>query len=208
MTLVKICGITNLEDALEAMDAGADMLGFNFFPPSPRYLAPIDAKEIIDELPADVMTIGVFVNESTPEDVVDKAKQAGVTGVQLHGDESPNFCSSLKNQFVVKTLGVGNEFDPATALAYDVDAIMLDAKDEELRGGTGQVINWTVAREVQRLGPKVFLAGGLGPANVVEAIRCVRPYAVDACSSLEQRPGKKDINRVRQFIELVHAVKP
>lgn len=208
MTLVKICGITNLEDALEAVNAGADMLGFNFYPPSPRYISPEDARRIIDKLPGDLMTIGVFVNESTPERVEEVASKTGITGVQLHGDESPDYCSALNHRYVVKALAVGEDFAPSAVLAYDVNAILLDAKDGRLRGGTGRVVDWTIAREVRCLGPKIFLAGGLSPANVVEAIHFVDPYAVDACSALEYQPGRKDHARVRHFVKMVRDVKP
>jgi phosphoribosylanthranilate isomerase len=208
MTLVKICGITNVEDALHSVSAGADMLGFNFFPRSPRYIPPDEARQIIDQLPADLLTFGVFVNEVTPERVMEIASLAGVTGVQLHGDETPEYCGACMDRYVVKSFAVGDDFAPAKVLKYNVNAIMLDASHGELRGGTGRLADWNLARQTQRFGARIFLAGGLSPANVVEAIKCVEPYAVDACSLLEERPGKKDNQLVRQFIQLVHSVKP
>jgi phosphoribosylanthranilate isomerase len=203
MTLVKICGISNLADALSAVDAGADMLGFNFYRPSPRYIKPKDAHEIIDQLPATVLTVGVFVNEPSPDEVERIANEAGVAALQLHGDESPDYCVALKDRFVIKVFGVGEKFAPEEPARYDVAAIMLDAFDRKAWGGTGRVIDWSVARQTRELVPKVFLSGGLSPENVAEAIETVDPYAVDACSSLEFSPGRKDPARVRSFVAAV-----
>jgi phosphoribosylanthranilate isomerase len=208
MTLIKICGITNLEDALAAVDAGADTLGFNFYKPSPRYVAPQAARQIIDQLPDAVLTVGVFVNEESPQSVKDLARHAGITAIQLHGDESPDYCQSLKGHYVIKALSAATDFDVQHARAYDVQAIMLDTKDDALRGGTGRVFNWSIAREVKHAVPKLFLAGGLGPENIEEAITTVRPYAVDACSALEEVPGKKNHERMRAFVNTVRSVKP
>jgi len=203
MTLIKICGITNLTDALHAVHAGADALGFNFYHPSPRYIEPSKAREIIDKLPQSVLKVGVFVNE---EAVLSIANEAGVNALQLHGDETPEYCSKLKNWFVVKTLSVDEKFEAQKCLEYEVDAIMLDAKHPNLRGGTGQVIDWSIARSIQQLGVKVILAGGLSPENVQEAIKVVKPYAVDACSALESDPGKKDQQKVSTFIQTIRAM--
>ena len=208
MTLVKICGITNLDDARDAIGAGADLLGFNFYEPSSRYLRPEIARKIIDTLPKHVLPVGVFVNEHTPEQVKEIAKASGVRAVQLHGDESPGYCEALAEFYVIKTLAVGDNFVPHQVLSYTVNAIMLDAKDDRLRGGTGRVVNWDIAAEVRRLGQDVFLAGGLSPENVETAIRLVAPYAVDACSSLESAPGKKDKVKMTEFIMRAHDVKP
>lgn len=208
MTFVKICGITSLDDALDAFNAGADMLGFNFYTRSPRYISPDTARKIIAELPDGVMTIGVFVNEPVPEDVVKVASFAGLAGVQLHGDESPAYCAAVNTGYIIKSLAVGDDFRPEVLLDYDVDALLLDAKHETLRGGTGTVANWSRAKVATQLGKKIILAGGLSIANVEVAIRLVEPYAVDACSSLEKSPGVKDKSLVQQFIELAHAVKP
>ena len=200
MTLIKICGITNLTDALNAVDTGADALGFNFYLPSPRYIAPAKAREIIDQLPPNVLKVGVFVNEPS---LISIANDAGINALQLHGDESPEYCSKLKGWFVVKTLPVDDKFDPKKWREYQVDAIMLDAKHPNLRGGTGQVIDWTLARSVQDMGAKVVLAGGLSSENVREAITAVSPYAVDACSALESGPGRKDQKKVSAFIQTI-----
>jgi phosphoribosylanthranilate isomerase len=206
MTLIKICGITNLDDAHAAVAAGADALGFNFYSRSPRYITPESARAIIDTLPASILTIGVFVNESSPDAVRAIADRAGVKAVQLHGDESPDYCRALNS--VIKNFSVSSSFDVDQIRAYDVDAIMLDTKDNRLRGGTGRVFDWSIAQQVRQLVPKLYLAGGLSPENVSDAIEFVRPYAVDACSSLEDKPGIKNHERMRVFVSAVRSVKP
>jgi phosphoribosylanthranilate isomerase len=207
MTLVKICGITNLPDALAAVEAGADLLGFNFYPPSPRYIEPRKAREIIDQLPRHVLTVGVFVNQETPDSLRQIATEAGVAAVQLHGDESAAYCQELADLYVIKVLAVRKKFNVQLAAAYDVKAIMLDASDKKLRGGTGRVFDWSVAEEVRKLVPRLFLAGGLSTENVQQAISLVNPYGVDACSSLEDVPGKKNHQRLRAFVKSVRDVK-
>ena len=208
MTLVKICGITNLEDALAAVAAGADALGFNFYKPSPRYITPQHAREIVEQLPESVLTVGVFVNEE-PDAVRAIAGEAGLRALQLHGDESPAYCQELAiNYYVIKTFAVSETLDVQTVNAYKVEAIMLDTKHNHLRGGTGQVFDWSVARQAAATIPKLFLAGGLSPENVENAIKTVRPYAVDTCSALEDRPGKKNEERMRVFVNAVRSVAP
>ena len=205
MTLVKICGITNLQDAQLCIAAGADALGFNFYRPSPRYIEPRVARSIIDQLRSHVLTVGVFVNEATPALVEQIASEAGVAALQLHGDETPDYCRELTNRRVIKVLATNNDFQPQNALAYDVDTIMLDAFHVKLRGGTGQTIDWDLARQTRELVPRLILAGGLSAENVNDAISAVSPYGVDACSSLENSPGKKLPERVKAFIEAVRA---
>lgn len=200
MVFVKICGITNLEDALAALSAGADALGFNFYSRSSRFITPARARRIIEELPSEALSVGVFVNESEPEEVKRMADEAGVRAVQLHGDESPAYCRALRERFVIKALRVGADFRPESVLEYETDAILLDAFDRDARGGTGRVIDWRLARRTSELVPKLFLAGGLTVENVTEAIAAARPYAVDACSGLECAPGRKDAQRVQTFI--------
>ena len=207
MTLVKICGITSLADARAAVDAGADALGFNFYPRSPRYISPTNAREIIDQLPDSVMKVGVFVNEKL-QSLLTIATEANLSAVQLHGDEPPDYCRQLGEKYVIKALGATSEFDWSAVTAYGVQAIMLDTKDERLRGGTGRVFDWSIAQHPDNSIPRLFLAGGLSPENVADAIATVRPYAVDACSSLEQMPGKKDHERVRAFVKAVRSIKP
>jgi phosphoribosylanthranilate isomerase len=203
MTFIKICGITNLEDARGAVEAGADALGFNFYRPSSRYIEPAVAREIIDQLPKAVLTVGVFVNEDTPETVKSIGTEAGIGAIQLHGNESPEYCRQFKDWYLIKALAVDERFDERRALDYDVDAIMLDASHKELRGGTGQVIDWSIAQRVSLFGLRMFLAGGLSPENVSEAIATVNPYGVDSCSRLESARGKKDQGRVKEFVKTV-----
>lgn len=202
MTFVKICGITNLGDALLSIEAGADAIGFNFYRPSPRYVEPAAVRRIVEQLPARILTVGVFVNAETPKSVENIANETGVAALQLHGDESPDYCSALGGRFVIKVLAVTTDFEPEDALAYNVQAIMLDAFDRK-RGGTGRVIDWPRARRTRELVPKLFLAGGLSPENVGAAITTVDPYGVDACSALEISPGKKSSERVRAFVSAV-----
>jgi phosphoribosylanthranilate isomerase len=206
MTLIKICGITSLDDAHAAVAAGADALGFNFYKPSPRYITPESAREIIDTLPDSILTVGVFVNEESPETVSAIADRSGIKAVQLHGDESPDYCRALNP--VIKNFSVSTSFDIDQISAYEVDAIMLDTKDNRLHGGTGRVFDWSIAQQVSRIFPKLFLAGGLSPENVREAIEMVQPYAVDACSSLEDKPGIKNHERMRIFVNAVRSVRP
>jgi phosphoribosylanthranilate isomerase len=207
MTLVKICGITSLDDALAAADAGADALGFNFYARSPRYISPPNAREITNQLAPSILKVGVFVNEEL-QSLLTIASEADLTAVQLHGDESPEYCSDLTATYVIKAFGAR---DNLAVSSYQVDAIMLDTKDDLLRGGTGRVFDWTIAQRATSFiannsKPRLFLAGGLSPENVAEAIATVRPYAVDACSSLEQTPGKKNHARMRAFVNAVRSV--
>jgi phosphoribosylanthranilate isomerase len=201
MVFVKICGITNLDDALAAVDAGADALGFNFYTGSSRFITTSAARSIIEKLPAGVLTVGVFVNESGPEDVGRMAEEAGVGAVQLHGDESPAYCEALRSRFLIKALLAGQDFVPESVLDYRADAILLDAFDPHARGGTGRVFDWQLARRTAQLVPKLFLAGGLTAENIAQAIAVASPYAVDACSGVECAPGRKDALRVRAFIK-------
>ena len=207
MVLVKVCGITNLDDALAAADAGADALGFNFYRRSPRYLAPLVARPIVDHLREsypEVLTVGVFVNESL-EVINEIAEAAGVSALQLHGNESPEYCEALKDRYLIKAFSTSKEFVPEQVLDYAVQAIMLDAVAKDAFGGTGKLSNWSVARQTRALVPRLFLAGGLSPENVAEAISQVNPYAVDACSRLESGPGQKDHAKVRAFVAAVRA---
>lgn len=208
MTLVKLCGITNLEDAVEAVKAGADALGFNFYGKSPRYVSPEVAHQIIEQLPGEVLKIGVFANVESPAQVADIARVAGVSALQLHGHESAEYCKALSEWSVIKALHVSADFDVQQVTTYEVEAIMLDAGHRKLLGGTGQLFDWSIADQVRRLVPKLFLAGGLTAENVAEAIRFVNPYAVDACSSIEDEPGKKNHERMRAFVKAVRSVKP
>lgn len=210
MVRVKICGITNLEDARAAIDAGADMLGLNFYRSSPRYIAPDAARELTNSLrmyDRQIESVGVFVDEPI-DNVSDIAVMTGIDMVQLHGDESPAFCEELNTRDglrVIKALRAAAEFRPVNAQEYRVHAIMIDAFHRGLRGGTGKTVDVNLARETRELVPRLFLSGGLSPENVAAAINEVRPYAVDACSLLESAPGKKDAARMRAFVAAVHS---
>ena len=210
---VKICGITNLEDALAAVEAGADMLGFNFYERSPRFVESGTAREIIKSVRAKrppIEMIGVFVNEPI-EKILRIADETGLDGIQLHGDETGEFCAQLKNslgqRIVIKAVNADPAFDLKALSHNAVDAIMIDAFDPNLRGGTGRTADWNIARQAAQTIPNVILAGGLSPENVAEAIAAVQPYGVDACSSLEASPGKKNVERVTEFVNAVRASK-
>jgi phosphoribosylanthranilate isomerase len=210
MVRVKICGITNFADARAAIDAGADMLGVNFYRPSPRYITPDTARELVNalkSLDSPVEVVGVFVNE-TIDSVIEIAMSTGIDSVQLHGDESPSFCEEVNTREglqVIKALRASEEFAPQDARQYPVHAIMLDAFHRTLRGGTGENVDLNVARETRKLVPRLFLSGGLSPENVAAAIHEVGPYAVDACSLLESSPGKKDALRMEAFVRAVRS---
>jgi len=206
---VKICGITNLEDANAALDAGADMLGFNFYRPSPRFIEPSTAREIIDRIrlkDRHAAMVGVFVDESSSE-VARIAAEVKLDGLQLHGEETVEYFRRLKRacpqQFLIKAFQSNSSLQLSTLRKYSPDAVMIDAFDPRLRGGTGKVADWTTAKTIAAELPRVFLAGGLSPENVREAIAAVQPYAVDACSSLEVSPGKKSPSRMKDFVDAV-----
>ena len=199
---IKICGITNPEDALAAIEFGADALGFNFYQKSPRYISPAAASEIISQLPGGVMNVGVFVNSSLAE--VDQIyTQSSVVYVQLHGDETPAFVerlADLTGAISIKAIRVSEDFDPHTALDYDVEYYLLDAASPTAYGGTGETFNWDAALRLKPFGAKFFLAGGLTPENVAEAVRQVQPFGVDVCSGVELSKGKKDHKKLAEFI--------
>lgn len=203
MVKVKICGITNYEDAAAAVDAGADALGFVFFRESPRYLTPEDAGRIIRRLPPFIATVGVFVNESRLV-IEEIASTAGLSVVQLHGDESPEVCRlsrRIVKAFRVRSLESLGAFGQYKDL---VSAFLLDTYSTEGYGGTGQVFNWDIAVEAKQYG-RIILAGGLTPDNVGDAVRHVRPYAVDVSSGVESGKGRKDHLRMKLFIEQARA---
>lgn len=193
MTKVKICGITNLEDALLSAKFGADALGFNFYEKSPRYILPEAAREIIDELPENVLNVGVFVNEDLDK-IVEIAKTANLDAIQLHGEETPEFAKELKTKTgleIIKAFRVSEDFKPEDVLQYEVDAILLDAYSSREHGGTGETFDWEIAKKVKEVFPKMYLAGGLQITNIETAIYEVQPFFVDFCSSIEIIKGKK-----------------
>jgi phosphoribosylanthranilate isomerase len=193
---VKICGLTRPEDALAAARLGADALGFNFWPRSKRFVPPDQAGEIVRRLPAGVATFGVFVDPSR-EEVLAALAASGVAVAQLHGDEPPALCASLPVP-VVKAIRVESSASLAQLASYEVRAFLLDAPSPGY-GGSGRTFDWALAGEVARELP-VILAGGLAPENVAEAVRTVRPLAVDVASGVESAPGVKDLARLEAFI--------
>ena len=200
MVRVKICGITNREDARCAVEHGTDALGFIFFPPSPRYIRPEQAREIIRGLPPFVTPVGVFVNEDR-ERIASVATSTGLRAIQLHGDESPEECRGHAVP-VIRALRVGRGFDPAAMEAYPVETFLLDTARPGLYGGTGETFDWTFARAGVAYG-RIILSGGINPENVTEAIRSVSPYAVDCGSGVEAEPGRKDHEKVAAFFQAV-----
>lgn len=205
MVQLKVCGITSLADAQAALAIGATYLGFNFYPPSPRYIAPDAAHAILAELPDSTVSVGIFVNEPAPAAVLAMMQQSGVHWAQLHGDETPEYCRQVGADRVIKALRVDTNFDPQTTLRYPAAAILLDAYDKQLYGGTGQVTDWRVARQTAHL-TRLFLAGGLAPDNIMEAVRTVQPYAVDVNSGVESAPGRKDAEKLRLLKEALDSI--
>ena len=199
---VKVCGITSYEDAALALDQGVSALGFNFYPQSPRYLDPIAARSIIQRLPPFAAAVGLFVNVPSVLEVIRVAQLAGVRILQLHGDESPDFCRQLSGWPLIKAVRVGDEPLPENLKEFQVAAFLLDRRDENLFGGTGKSFDWRRAQEVKWAHP-IILAGGLTPENVGDAIRTVRPYAVDVSSGVESQPGKKDAAKLVAFMNEV-----
>jgi len=202
-TRVKICGITNLEDALCAVVAGADALGFVFYKDSPRYIRPEKAGEIISALPPFVTTVGLFVN-ATPETIKSTMQITGLGVVQLHGDETSEDCCLIPYP-VIKAVRVKDEDSLAGTDSYKVSALLLDAWNDQYYGGTGENFDWQLAKKLTGSSP-LILAGGLSPENVAEAIRVVNPYAVDVSSGVEKSPGNKDHDKVCQFIQQVRKI--
>ncbi|HYK92356.1 MAG TPA: phosphoribosylanthranilate isomerase [Acidobacteriota bacterium] len=202
MVKVKVCGLTSYEDAALALAEGVDALGFNFYKRSPRYIKPAEARSIIRRLPPFTATVGVFVNVSDPAEVTETACVAGVQILQLHGDESPEYCRQLSDWTLIKAVRPGKDFTPASLTGYAAQAFLLDTKDDFLFGGTGKTSEWSLAAGIKRLAP-IILAGGLHAGNVGEAIRTVLPYGVDVCSGVENSPGKKDSAKLREFMREV-----
>ena len=202
MTQVKICGITNIEDASYAATCGADAIGFIFYPKSPRYVPSETVKEIIETISTDITKVGVFVNHDAAE-VRETVDFCGLDMIQLHGDESPAYCGQFPQSQLIKTLAPRRENDLAKLREYHVTAILIDAYDPVRYGGTGEQSDWTFAAKVKETHP-LILAGGLSMANIQEAIEQASPHAVDINSGAERSPGKKDHQKVKAIIEIVH----
>ena len=193
---IKVCGITRASDARHAVEQGATALGFVLWPKSPRAITADRAAEIVAELPAHVMSVGVFVNESI-DSIRNTAEHVGLTAVQLHGDEPPAYADALEWP-VIRAVSVGEINLAADAWSPDT-ALLVDNIDPVRRGGTGSAVDWTRAAGVAKT-RRVVLAGGLTPDNVATAIRAVHPFGVDVSSGVESAPGVKDLDKVAQFI--------
>lgn len=199
---VKICGMTQLKDALFAVEQGADAVGFIFYKKSPRAVTMKTVREIIAKLPPLVDTVGVFVNESA--DRVNKiADYCGLDLVQLHGEESPAFCRKIRRR-VVKAFRVRDLQSIKQLEKFPVSGFLLDTFSDDLHGGTGKTFDWNLALPAKKIGP-VILAGGLTPRNIGQAVRQVHPYGVDVCSGVEKSPGIKDHEKVRAFMKNIRS---
>lgn len=204
-TRIKVCGITTVEDALFAVEAGVDALGFIFYKDSPRYVEPRRVADIVRQLPPFVTSVGVFVDETTLN-INKLVDLIGLGCAQLHGDESPELCAGI-NAKVIKAVRVGEGFDLSTLKKYDnvVSALLLDTYKKGLKGGTGETFDWNVAVEAKDYG-KVILSGGLTPANIKNAVKVVRPYGLDVSSGVELTPGNKDHAKVKEFIREARSI--
>jgi phosphoribosylanthranilate isomerase len=201
---VKICGITNYDDAIAAADMGADMLGFNFYPKSPRYLTPDDATKIIDKLPGYVDIVGLFVNDPFEriEQVID---QCQLDWIQFHGDEPPEFTEQFNtfNVRTIKAIRVKDENDIKLAEKYYTDVILLDAFDPKKYGGTGLSFDWNIIGNITK---RVFLAGGITADNVTKAVE-LGIYGIDVCSGIESKPGKKDHVKMQKLFDKIREIR-
>jgi phosphoribosylanthranilate isomerase len=201
MVQIKICGITNIEDALAAASAGADALGFVFHPASPRYVTPGRVREIIAVLPPAVCTVGVFVNLAAVE-VLQIAELCGLDFIQLHGAETQAYCRRLPRERVIKALSFRSEEEFAAMAGYPVRAFLVDAHDPVRFGGTGKTCDWSLAGKAAARHP-LILAGGLNEENILSALEAVHPMAVDVSSGVEASPGKKDHEKLQSVIAIV-----
>ena len=198
ITKVKICGITNYDDAVAAMDMGADLIGFNFYKESPRYISPLAAAEIVNQLPGFIDIVGVFVNAPI-EEIHDTKQIASLNWVQLHGDEDPEFCNLLRSHDVktMKAIRVKDQADIESTRNFFTDAILLDAFDTEKYGGTGVTFDWNI---IGHIGKRIFLAGGINPDNAEAAVK-LGVYGIDVCSGIEKSPGKKDHQKMKSLFD-------
>jgi len=202
VTRIKICGVTDPDDARNAALLGADAIGLNFYDKSPRCIDAARASRIIDVLPAVVSAIGVFVNHPDPQGLEDLALSLGLNAVQLHGSETPDYCSMIQKVKVIKAFRVDPNFRVESLRTYGNGMFLLDSGSGANFGGTGKTFDWDQAYGANAFG-WVILAGGLNPDNVQEAVSRLHPFAVDVSSGVESSPGKKDYEKMRRFIETV-----
>lgn len=203
MTRIKICGITHLTDALTAVDAGADALGFVFVPDTPRFVKSDQVAAIIAELPPFITTVGIFASRNA-EIIKTTLDQCRLDAVQIHADVTPEFCRNLDKK-VIKVVRVKDESSLSILSNYDVNAFLLDTYVEGKMGGTGKVFDWNLALQAKNYG-RIIVAGGLNPDNVAQAVRHVKPYGVDVGSGVESGPGHKAPDKIRKFIDAVKSV--
>lgn len=196
---IKICGITNLDDARAAADAGADALGFMFYEPSPRCVAIETAAEISRQLSPFILRVGVFVNPS-PDLVIAAIKHCNLNLLQFHGDEPSDFCQGF-GVMNMKAFRIKDADSLKQLEGFHANAFLLDSYVAGKQGGTGEKFNWDLAIKAKKFGKPIFLAGGLTPENVAEAVRKVEPFGIDVSSGVEQSPGKKDHQKIRAFIQ-------
>ena len=201
MTKVKICGITNLEDAESAINFGADALGFVFYEKSKRYIEPENAREIISSISDSILKIGVFVNEEI-EKLKSIMKLTDLDMSQIHGDESPDYCKLLTQEYI-KAFRMKDSSSIGDISRYETDYILLDSFSESEYGGTGKSFNWDLIKQADLSNKYVIISGGLNSGNVKEVIRLAEPYMVDISSGVEKYPGKKDPEKLKEFIEVV-----
>ena len=202
MTRVKICGVTEFDDARDAALLGADAIGFNFYEKSPRYIEPSAAAKIIDHLPPFVTIVGVFVNHPDPQNLEDFALSLGLHAVQLHGNETPDYCSMIQRVKVIKAFRVDSNFRVDILRNQGSGTFLLDASAPDKFGGSGTTFDWSRVYGANAFG-SIIVAGGLTPENVHEAVQTLNPFAVDVAGGVESRPGKKDYEKMRRFIESV-----
>lgn len=206
MVKVKICGITNISDALLSVDSGCDALGFVFYKKSLRYISPEEARRIIQQLPKNIIKIGVFA-DSQEKRIKEIAKLCKLDILQFHGHESAQFCRKFKNYKIIKAFRIKDRIDLQNILKYKSFAYLFDTFTKSKIGGTGRRFNWKILRHINRIKQPIFLSGGLNAANVKRAIKTVHPDWVDVSSSVEIRPGKKDPARVKKFIQAAKAAR-
>jgi len=187
---IKICGITNKEDAWEAINLGADAIGFVFFTKSPRYIPPAKASRIIKSLPRRINKVGVFVNEK-PEKVIIVARQCGLDTLQFHGEETNSYCQKFPGYKIIKAFRIKDTSNLKGVEGYRVDGYLMDTYSDKSYGGTGKIFRWGLLQNLsQRIFP-LILSGGINPQNIARAIKKVKPYAIDVSSGVETSPGKK-----------------
>jgi len=200
-TLVKICGITNSEDALYACELNVWALGFVFYKESPRFVKEAQVKDIVEKLPTTIAKVGLFVNEDI-EMIKSIASSCKLDMVQLHGDEDPEFCKKvMKFTRVIKAFRLKDKDSVNAMPNYDVDLCLLDTYVKDIPGGTGKTFNLDLAVLAKKYGKKIILAGGLNPGNIIDAIRKVEPYAVDISSGVEEKPGKKSKTLMKELMD-------